>query len=98
VSFAVPVPGADRVIAGLNARFRGCYARVQAVDPTAAGRIKVSLEIEARGDVANASVLTNTGLPAEFANCVVRALKNAQFDPPGAPGSTGLLTLTMKPE
>lgn len=85
---SVPVSNADRVFAGMRARFRQCYQTGLAVDPTMSGKLVITLRVGPNGDVLSVSVASNTGLSPAVATCVANAAKRAQFDPPGGGGAT----------
>jgi hypothetical protein len=78
----VPIPNADRVIAGLRSRFRRCFQQGLTTDPSMSGKLVISAEIAPDGSVANAEVVTNTGLSPTVATCCTSTLRRAQFDPP----------------
>lgn len=89
----VPVPNADRVLAGLRPRFRNCYQKGLDSDPTMSGRLAISVRVAPSGEVLSASMVSNTGLSPGAADCVVRAIKATQFEVIGGAGST--LTLPI---
>ncbi|MFO0677630.1 MAG: AgmX/PglI C-terminal domain-containing protein [Polyangiaceae bacterium] len=88
VSASVPVANAEATVAKLRGRFKACYQSGLSEDPTMSGKVVVSAKIGPNGEVENASVASNTGLSPKVAACITRAVKNANFDPPGGSGST----------
>ena len=84
----VPVNNAERVVAGLRAKFRSCYNQGLQSDPTMQGAVTIAAKISPNGDVASADIASNSGLSASVASCIARAVRNAQFDAPGGTGST----------
>lgn len=91
----VPVSNADRVIAGLRGRFRSCYQQGLASDPSMSGKVVMSTKIGPNGEVASVSPASNTGLSEGVVSCIARAIRNAQFDPPGGGGSTLSVPVTF---
>jgi hypothetical protein len=87
-SATVPVANAERVIAGLRPKFRLCYNNGLQQDPGMSGAVTMTVKIAPNGEVNGADASSNTGLSSGVVACIARALRNAQFDPPGASGST----------
>ena len=85
---SVPVANAERVIAGLRAKFRLCYNQGLQSDPGMSGSVTMSVKIAPNGEVNSADSSANTGLSDQVVKCISRALRNAQFDAPGPSGST----------
>jgi hypothetical protein len=94
-SATVPVSGADRVIAGLRARFRQCYQTGLNSDPSMSGKVVITAKVGPNGEVSDASVSSNTGLSQGVASCISNVVKRAQFDPPGGGGSTLSIPVTF---
>jgi hypothetical protein len=85
---SVPVSDAERVVAGLRARFRSCYNKGLAVDPGMAGSVTIVTKVAPNGEVTAADSSANSGLSADVVTCIQRVVKNAQFTGPGGSGST----------
>ena len=94
-SATVPISGADRVIAGLRARFRQCYQTGLNSDPSMSGKVTITAKVGPNGEVSDASVSSNTGLSQGVASCIANVVKRAQFDPPGGGGSTLNIPVTF---
>lgn len=94
-SATVPVNNADRVIAGLRGRFKACYQQGLASDPSMSGKVVMSTKIGPNGEVASVSPASNSGLSEGVVSCIARAIRNAQFDPPGGGGSTLSVPVTF---
>jgi TonB family protein len=91
----VPISGADRVIAGLRARFRQCYQTGLNSDPSMSGKVVITAKVGPNGEVADASVSSNSGLSPSVAACIANVVKRASFDPPGGGGSTLNIPVTF---
>jgi hypothetical protein len=91
----VAVSNAERVVAGLRPGFRACYNQGLQSDPGMSGKVLVSAKISPNGEVASADAAQNTGLSAGVVQCILRKVKNAQFDSPGANGSTLQIPVTF---
>jgi hypothetical protein len=91
----VPISDADRVVAGLRARFRSCYQTGLNSDPTMSGKVVISAKIGPNGEVSSADVATNTGLSSSVAACIAGVLKRATFAAPGGSGSTLQVPVTF---
>jgi hypothetical protein len=87
-SATVPVNNAERVVAGLRAKFRSCYNTGLQSDPTMQGSVTISAKIAPNGEVSSADIASNNGLSSTVASCIARAVRNANFDAPGGTGST----------
>jgi len=94
-SATVPVTDADRVIAGLRPRFRACYQQGLNTDPSMSGKVTITAKVGPNGEVSSADVSSNTGLSAGVAQCIARAVRNAQFSAPGGSGSTLSIPVTF---
>ena len=51
-----------------------------------AGSVTMVVKIAPNGEVNAADAASNSGLSDSVVKCIARALKNAQFDPPGSSG------------
>ncbi len=87
-SASVPVNNAERVVAGLRPKFRACYNKGLASDPSMAGAVTITAKIAPNGEVTSADSGGGGGLSPEVQTCIARAVKNAQFDAVGGSGST----------
>jgi hypothetical protein len=91
----VPISDADRVIAGLRARFRSCYQTGLNSDPSMSGKVLISAKVGPNGEVSSADVASNTGLSPGVAQCIAGVVKRATFSPPGGGGSTLQIPVTF---
>jgi TonB family protein len=91
----VAVANAGAVVAGLRAGFRSCYNSGLNVDPTMSGRVMLSVKISPNGEVSGVDPSGNTGLSDQVVQCLVRKVRNAQFDAPGPTGSTLQIPITF---
>jgi hypothetical protein len=91
----VAVANAGAVVAGLRAGFRSCYNQGLNVDPTMSGRVTLSVKISPNGEVSSADPTGNTGLSDNVVQCLIRKVRNAQFDSPGPTGSTLQIPITF---
>ncbi len=91
----VAVANADRVVAGLRPGFRACYNQGLNSDPGMSGKVMISAKIAPNGEVASADGTQNTGLSAGVVQCLLRKVRNAQFDAPGPNGSTIQIPVTF---
>ena len=91
----VPISDADRVVAGLRARFRSCYQTGLNSDPTMSGKVVISAKVGPNGEVSGADVASNTGLSPGVAQCIAGVVKRATFSPPGGGGSTLSIPVTF---
>jgi hypothetical protein len=91
----VPVPNAERVIAGVRPRMRTCYRAGLNIDPLMTGKLVVGATVTAGGEIASTNVVSNEGLSPQVAQCVTLLLKRAQFDAPGGNGSTLTIPITF---
>lgn len=85
---SVPVSNAERVVARLRPKFKRCYTKGLAVDPTMSGSVTIAAKVSPNGEVDSANALNQNGLSADVVRCIQRAVRNAQFDAPGGSGST----------
>jgi hypothetical protein len=94
-SATVPISDADRVIAGLRARFRSCYQTGLNSDPSMSGKVLISAKVGPNGEVSSADVASNTGLSPAVASCIAGVVKRATFSAPGGGGSTLQIPVTF---
>jgi hypothetical protein len=83
----MPVNNLERTVAGLRPKFRSCYNTGLQSDPTMQGSVTIAASIGPNGEVSAADIASNSGLSDSVAKCIARAVRNAQFDPPGGTGS-----------
>lgn len=95
VSASVPVPDADRVVAGLRPRFRQCYRVGRASDPVMSGKLVLVLEVAPEGEVSEVKVPSNAGIAPGVAECAMGVARRATFSAPKGKGSTLTLPLTF---
>jgi hypothetical protein len=69
-----------RVLAGLRGRFRTCYQTALRSEATLSGNLVLSVRVQRNGEVATANAEKRTGLNEGVQACVIRVLRNAQFD------------------
>ena len=91
----VPISDADRVIAGLRARFRSCYQTGLNSDPGMSGKVLISARVGPNGEVQSADVASNSGLSPGVAACIAGVVKRATFSAPGGGGSTLQIPVTF---
>ena len=85
------VPDASAVVAKNKWRFRGCYAKTLARDPSAGGTVTVSVAVNAKGKVTSSSPIS--GAPASLAACIAGSFYSMSFDPP--PSGSGTITVAV---
>lgn len=88
VTATVPVPQLDRTMAALRPRMKACYERGLATEPAMKGRVLVTARLAPNGEAASADVASNTGIAQTVAACITSLVKRAEFQAPGAGGST----------
>ena len=91
----VPISDADRIVAGLRARFRNCYQTGLNSDPSMSGKVLISARVGPNGEVSSADVASNTGLSPGVAQCIAGVVKRATFSAPGGGGSTLQIPVTF---
>lgn len=89
------VSNAARVVAGMRAGFRACYQRGLAENPTAAGTVRLTLQIAPSGQVAGNTMTSSGNLPASVLSCVQARARAAQFDPPSSGNATIVVPVTF---
>jgi hypothetical protein len=87
-SASVPVNGLEATIAKLRPRFKACYQRGLAQDPTMQGKVTLNAKVGPNGEVAGVDTVANNGLSAEVVDCIRGVIKRAEFSPPGGSGSS----------
>ena len=75
------VKDADSVIARNRWRFKACYNKALASDPTAGGTVKVSVRVGQGGEVSSASVASSDA-PSGLTQCIVSAFSGMHFAEP----------------
>lgn len=85
-SASVPVSNAEAVIRSqLQPRARACYNAALAQDPTISGKLVLSIQVGASGEVSGVSA---SGMSGQIASCISAAARRLQFAAPGGGGST----------
>lgn len=75
-------------MAALLPRMKACYERGLATEPAMKGRVLVMARLAPNGEAASADVASNTGIAQTVASCITSLVKRAEFQAPGAAGST----------
>jgi hypothetical protein len=88
MSASVPVSNLESTIAKLRPRFKACYQRGLAQDPTMQGKVTLNAKISPNGETSSVDVINNSGLSAEVVECIKGVIKRAEFQPPGGGGSS----------
>jgi len=98
VSSNGPVPAnAGSVTQGLRAGFRSCYNAALLGAPAVAGDVVLSAVVGPTGEVTSAQTLKSAGVPEPLSDCLLRKLRNVQFDSPGPAGVTVTVPVTLAP-
>ena len=84
---------AERTIAAVRPRFRACYDKGLAVDPSMTGSMTVVLAVDADGTVTAAHAEEESGLSSQVRDCIVESARGAHF----APSTTGQATTVRVP-
>ncbi|MBK7582001.1 MAG: AgmX/PglI C-terminal domain-containing protein [Myxococcales bacterium] len=69
-------------LAMLNARFRRCYNDALAKDPKAEGKVVMTVEIGAKGEVTGVDAKPTGNLPPSVVKCMTAHVKAIELEPP----------------
>ena len=86
------VKDADSVIARNRWRFKACYNKALASDPSAGGTVKVTVRVGQGGEVSSASVASSDA-PGGLTQCIVSAFSGMHFAEPD--GGTATFTVPV---
>jgi outer membrane biosynthesis protein TonB len=81
------LPDADSKIAQNRWRFRACYTKALATDPSAGGTIRVTVHVGEGGEVTGANAASSDA-GAALTSCVVSAFSSIHFSPPDGGSAT----------
>lgn len=81
------VKDADGVIARNRWRFKACYNKALAADPTAGGTVKVTVKVGEGGEVVSASKASSDA-PGDLTQCIVSSFNSMKFSPPDGGSAT----------
>lgn len=81
------VKDADSVIARNRWRFKACYNKALATDPSAGGTVKVTVKVGEGGEVVNAGVASSDA-PSALTQCIVSSFRSMKFSPPDGGSAT----------
>jgi hypothetical protein len=87
-------PDAMRTAKLRRAGFNGCYYRARQANPTAAGTVRLELDLDPTGHVVSSSSQISGSLPQSLADCVKEWLERTQF--PVADAGTAQLVVRMR--
>lgn len=83
-----PPRNAERTIARVRPKLRGCYERGLAIDPRMpGGALRVHARVSSDGSVRGVEITKRTGLSTSVASCVADELRATRFDPSAEPSS-----------
>jgi hypothetical protein len=86
----------ESVVAGLRPRFKACYDRALADDPSMSGRVKLHIKIASDGTVARVESREST-LPEPVVHCLEEVVSATEFASPGPRGMLVTLPLSFRP-
>jgi hypothetical protein len=81
------VKDADSVIARNRWRFKACYNKALASDPSAGGTVRVTVRVGEGGEVISASQASSDA-PAGLASCIVSSFQSMKFSAPDGGSAT----------
>lgn len=84
---ATNVKDADSVIARNRWRFKACYNKALASDPTAGGTVKVTVKVGEGGEVVSASPASSDA-PSGLTQCIVSSFNSMKFSAPEGGSAT----------
>lgn len=87
-----PTAAALEVVKGLQPTFKLCHT-----DPNMLGRVNVTAQIDAGGNVVSALASESKGLNPPVVECLVNVVKGAKFVPPGGGGTTIVIPIALIP-
>jgi len=91
------VSDAARVIAGLRAGFRSCYASSLNSDPSLGGVLRITFEVGPEGSVAGVRTASTGNLPPSLVACIAAQARRARFAPPAGSGAVLTAPVTFVP-
>jgi hypothetical protein len=83
--------GDESVITQGKPRLRICANHALNTDPTEHGKLMLTIAVAANGEVGTVTIAANTGLSAQSAACMSRAMRNLMFPT----GNARTLTLAV---
>jgi outer membrane biosynthesis protein TonB len=81
------VKDVDSVIARNRWRFKNCYTKALATDPTAGGTVRVTVKVGEGGEVVSASAASSDA-PSGLTQCIVGSFNSMKFSPPDGGSAT----------
>ena len=97
VANATALPGAESVVARNRWRFKNCYAKALAMDPSVEGTAKVAVKIGADGFVSSASAVSSN-LPGALTSCVASSCNAMKFQEPASGTAMLMVTIALHPK
>ncbi len=76
------VDNAARVVMGMQPGFHACYRQELANNPDAQGKVRLTLQIGAGGEVDSVSATRSGNLSSGLISCMKRRARSGRFDPP----------------
>lgn len=86
-----------RVVAGLRAGFRSCYASSLNSDPSLSGVLRVTFEVGPDGSVVRVRTTHTGALPPSLIACIAARAQQARFSPPLGGGAVLGVPVTFVP-
>jgi hypothetical protein len=90
------ISDAEAVVASLRPRFKACYQRGLAVDPSLQGCVVLRTFVAPSGTVEKSAVFVREGLTDAVIQCLEGAVQSAKFAPPGGTGSALQIPVTFE--
>jgi hypothetical protein len=89
------VDNAQRVVLGMRPAFHACYRREIESNPDAQGKVRLTLQIGAGGEVDKVSATHSGNLSPTLVGCMVQRARAAEFHPPAEGSAVVAVPVTL---
>ena len=89
------IPGAEAVVAGMQASFRRCYEIGLATNPEMSGGVRVTASVGTNGEVRNVSASPSGSVSSTVAQCIAGRVRGAQFEAPKGGAATLIIPVAL---
>lgn len=89
------IPGAEGVVAGMQASFRRCYERGLLDNPEMSGSVRVAAQVAPNGEVTTVSASPSGSISSGVAQCIANRVRGAQFERPKNGAATLVIPVSL---
>jgi hypothetical protein len=89
------LPDIERIVAGMRAGFRSCYARGLKTNPDIEGEVTLTIRLGVAGQVLGVSAHVGNKVPQPVVSCITTRAAATEYEVPQGGGTSVVVPLTL---